>query len=60
MKKKSPQMSEIERAFDGQQDIASTINRHRVYVNEALNGKRDFTETELKLIYEEMGRRRTA
>lgn len=58
MKTKSPQMAEIERAFYRQQSyIAKKINRCRGYVNEALNGKREFTENELEIIYDEMERR---
>lgn len=58
MKPKSPEMAEIYRHFYRQQGtLADTINRCRGYVNEALNGKREFTPKELKLIYEEIERR---
>lgn len=58
MKPKSPEMAEIYRHFYRQQGtLAKKINRCRGYVNEALNGKRLFTQNELEIIHEEIERR---
>lgn len=60
MKTKSTEMSAIARQFKTQTEIAKTINRSRVYVNQALNGKRQFTRDEIELIRNEISRRISA
>lgn len=57
MKQKTAEMSAIIRQFRTQTEIAETINRSRVYVNQALNGKREFTKEEVRLIKNEIARR---
>ena len=49
-----PTFPELHRHYASYEDLGAVINRSKSYVNNCLNGRREFTEREKKMIAADM------